>query len=171
MILPKALHSLALTAASAALATTTGVTASAAQTAFAGNVAAVCQSVLGTDPGTSQQGACVDALSQSARHVAEHREQADARRTCAVARARADDPVFDRCVVQQRRARGDGPPAQVQASSGRAAGPYSHASPSEIRYRERLACADLGLDPDAAGFASCVANLDSALFAADHPMN
>ena len=135
-------------------------------------VADICRSVMGTDPGTSQQGACVDALSHSVRRLSDAGTHADARRACEANGVRTDDPAFDRCMVQRSHgARGEGPPARVQATSGRAAGPYSHASPSEIRYRERLACASLGLAPDTQAYASCVANLDSALFEADHPTN
>jgi hypothetical protein len=132
----------------------------------------ICRSVMGTGPGTSQEGACVDALSHSVRRLSDSGTHADARRACEANGVRTDDPAFDRCVVQRiHGTRGDGPPARVQATSGRAAGPYSHASPSEIRYRERLACASIGLDPDTQAYASCVANLDSAMFEADHPTN
>jgi hypothetical protein len=135
-------------------------------------VADICRSVMGTSSGTSQQGACMDALSHSVRRLSDAGTHADARRACESTGLRADDPAFDRCIVQRiHGARGDGPPTRIQATSGRAAGPYSHASPSEIRYRERLACASLGLDPDTQAYASCVANLDSAMFEADHPTN
>lgn len=147
--------------------------ASLAAEAQGSDVAGVCRVVLGTQPGTSQDGACIDSLSHSARSLSEARTNDDARRACAASGATANDPAFDRCVVRKRHDMSDTrsivrvrtPPTE------RAASPYSHASPREVRYRERLACASLGLDPDTRGFSACVTDLDAALFAADHPMN
>lgn len=50
-----------------------------------------------------------------------------------------------------------------------AASPYFRASFAELRRREQDACGRLGYDAGSGGFAACVAGLDAALYAADHP--
>jgi hypothetical protein len=47
---------------------------------------------------------------------------------------------------------------------------YFYASTAEVRRREASACAQIGYDPASSGFARCVANLQSDLHDADHPM-
>jgi len=55
--------------------------------------------------------------------------------------------------------------------NGARAGSYFTASPGEVHRREAAACARIGLDPASSGFASCVAGLQSAQFAADNPLD
>jgi hypothetical protein len=47
---------------------------------------------------------------------------------------------------------------------------YFYASNAEVHRREGSACAEIGYDPASVGFAQCVANLQSDLSEADHPL-
>lgn len=64
-------------------------------------------------------------------------------------------------------------PTEARASFG--SGPVTQLpSPKqgkkiELASREKLACADIGLDPVEPAFQQCVADLDSELFVARHP--
>jgi hypothetical protein len=65
------------------------------------------------------------------------------------------------------------PPSYSPASAGPEPGlqkGYAYASRREMHHREELSCARLGIDPSGVAFATCVANLDAALFKADNPM-
>jgi len=60
---------------------------------------------------------------------------------------------------------------RVSASDGASRGSYFTGSPSSVHRREARACASVGIDPAGQAFDSCVADLSSAMFAIDHPLN
>jgi hypothetical protein len=131
----------------------------------------VCRTVVGVEPSEARYFACVGALSDSAKNLGRGRALQQARGDCLSRGYPAGSPDLDVCVVQSA---GHERPATDMAMSRpmeepRLAKSYAYAPQAEVHRREELSCARMGLDPSSGGFASCVAGLDSALFAADNP--
>jgi hypothetical protein len=119
----------------------------------------VCRTVVGVEPSEARYYACVGALSDSAKNLGRGRALQQARGDCLRRGYRAGSPDLDVCTVQS-------------ADRQRTAAPdmsYAYAPQREVHRREELSCARMGMDPSSGAFASCVAGLDSALFAADNP--
>ena len=132
-------------------------------------IGAVCRTVIGVRPGFTLYDSCVEALSQSV--ADQHRAGAlHAARAACVAHGETPGPKLAECELAQA---GTTPAATGSAiDASRSAGPvksWLYAPGREMRRREQQACARLGYEPAGDAFSSCVAGLDAALYAADHP--
>jgi hypothetical protein len=132
----------------------------------------VCQTVVGVEPSEARYYACVGALSDSAKNLGRGRALQQARSDCLGRGYGAGSPDLDVCTVQS--ADHERPRAQDTAMSRPMEEPglaksYAYVPQREVHRREELSCARMGMDPSSGAFASCVAGLDSALFAADNP--
>jgi hypothetical protein len=141
-----------------------------------GQVADICQSVIGLQPGEEHFVRCLESLSASARGVEQGQAMQRAERDCLAERQPAGSPALAECVLQNsERAKASDPVPQFsRIDATRPVGrtkSYFYTSPRETFHREQLACARLGLDPAQAAFGSCVAGLEAGLSAADDPMN
>ena len=142
-------------------------------------VGQICTSVIGVQPGEEHYDSCVASLSTSVRRRTRARALQSARSDCGAKGLTPDTPGMAECVLRssasgQRSASSATQGSAIDPSGGRPeavpAKSYFAASPGEMLDRERLSCAELGLDPTTSAFASCVSDLRSALFAADNPM-
>ena len=129
----------------------------------------ICRSVMGLEPGEEHFVNCTASLAHSAVKLDNNRGMQDARRDCLKKGLRPGDVALAECEVAQA-------PAEMAAATF--AHPPAHpvkslfyVSSGEIRRREQMACAQIGYDPIYGPFSDCVANLQGALFAADHPLN
>jgi hypothetical protein len=131
----------------------------------------VCRTIMGLPPGTTtQNAACEESLSHSfaALHVAGEMQQARAQ--CLARGLKPGDLALSECEL------GPQPAGMTQAAYAAIDPPakppksYLAVSNNEVHRREQLACAAVGYDPATAGSAQCVADLDSAMFEADNPM-
>jgi hypothetical protein len=135
-------------------------------------ISQVCQSVVGVEPSEARYFACVGALSDSAKNLGRGRALQQARGDCLSRGYRPGSPDLDVCVVQSSdQARATAPDMAMShpMEAPGLAKSYAYAPQREVHRREELSCARMGLDPSSGAFASCVAGLDSALFAADNP--
>ena len=134
-------------------------------------VGRLCQSVIRVQPGEAHYVGCVESLSDSWRGLEQARTLSGARASCLDRGLKPDTPDLAECEL---RAAQSAPPVIRPVStrdepvSGKS---YFYASPSDVHRREELSCARLGFEPGSGGFQSCVAGLQSAMFAADNPMN
>jgi hypothetical protein len=156
----------------------------------------ICQSVLGLSPAEGSNGAtlipanrhlaagtthyqgCVASLSDSlqAASVRESTQAADA--ACRARGLASDGGALALCVLQQMHtsdARGSASlqPAinQGPGTAPRATGSFFYAFAGQVRQREQLACAALGLEPGTEEFSNCVSGLRSTFFAIDNPID
>jgi hypothetical protein len=135
----------------------------------------LCHSVMGIPVGIGLYSDCVENVSGSAVAIAQARALQDARRDCLGKGLAPGQVGLARCEltkVSQRSAPELAAAAVQVDTSGleRPAKSYYNASFDEGRRREQDVCARLGYDPINAGFAQCVASLDTAIFASLHPM-
>jgi hypothetical protein len=139
----------------------------------------ICRSIMGIPAGIGLSVDCVGNLSQSAAALrqgdAQGRSLAAARRACLAKGLEPGDPALAVCELSS--ATDHAAPAAAlagvridTAALEKPARSYFYASFDEVRRREQSACAHLGYEPVDGRFASCVANLDAALFASEHPM-
>jgi hypothetical protein len=138
------------------------------------NVDTLCQSVMGLRPGAANYGACVDSLMGSARGVERGEALQSGREACLNRGLRPGGAGFGVCELQSAQADSiplKGADATVISTADEPGGSrsYAYTSPKNVFRREQLSCARLGLDPADEAFGSCVADLQSALFAADNP--
>jgi hypothetical protein len=138
------------------------------------NVNSVCRSVMGLQPGSANYGGCIDSLMASARGVERGEALQSGRAACLNRGLRPGGAGFAVCELQSAHAgpvRATDADATVIAAAEEPGGArsYAYTSPGNVFRREQLSCARLGLDPADEAFASCVAGLQSALFAADNP--
>jgi hypothetical protein len=132
----------------------------------------ICRSVVGASPGEAHYVGCVESLSESQRSFDHDRAVGQARASCLAEGLRPNTPDLAECTLNRSRtARADAVRPVVAADRPGAAKSYFYASPSEVHRREETSCAGLGLEPGSGGFASCVASMQSAMFAADNPLN
>jgi hypothetical protein len=144
-----------------------------------GQVQQICRSVMGIPSGIGLSTDCVGNLSQSAVALrpgdAQGRALEAARQACLGKGLTPGDPSLSVCelsgvsdhaspVAGLARVRIDTAALEKPARS------YFYASFNEVRRREQTACARLGYEPIDGRFAACVASLDAALFASEHPM-
>lgn len=136
-------------------------------------IGAVCESVVGLQPGERHYVDCVTSLSHSAAKLDRVRGLQDARNACLAKGLRAGDVALSECELAATRSGSAGAAAEAVDYPVPAAHPrksYFYASTREIRDREQQACAQIGYDPIYGPFADCVANLQGMLVGADHPM-
>jgi hypothetical protein len=100
----------------------------------------ICKTVIRVRRGEAHYAACVSSLSQSLRSVSHYGD-----------------------VRQGLAAWNDGDVEEPRSSTS-----YFYASPHEVSRRVQFSCARSGFDPADGAFANCVANLASALDAADN---
>jgi hypothetical protein len=131
-------------------------------------VGELCRSVIGVRPGLELYSNCVESLSSSAARLNRTGAFQDARRACLDKGAPMAGPALAECELATANATQVSAPLPVAAPKGSDKS-YFYASTRDIRRREQTACAELGYEPGSGGFSSCVASLDAALFAADHP--
>jgi hypothetical protein len=132
-------------------------------------VGELCRSAIGLKPGFTLYDACVESLSSAAARLERAGARQAAHRACLDQGAAAGATLATCELDAADRA---GAAAAVPASAPGVAAParsFYRASAREVRVREQRACAGLGYDPTSGGFAACVAGLDAALYAADHP--
>lgn len=134
-------------------------------------VGRICQGVMGLEPNEEHFQACLDSLADQVRALKRAREVAGARADCLGRGRPPGSPALAECEAARPEAVVSAVATPVDADVGPAVKSYFYASPTEVRRRERMACAHLGLEPAAPGFNSCVAGLQSAMFSADNPEN
>jgi hypothetical protein len=137
----------------------------------ASGVGQICRSTLGVEPGEAHYVGCVESLSASMNDLGRGRALARARGDCIDRGLRPDTPALAECVLHGSDAPVMSARTVSQASEAGAPKSYFYTAPRDVYRREQLSCARLGLDPTSRAFGGCVAGLQSALFAADNPMN
>ena len=140
-----------------------------AQPSAQGEVAGICRSVLGLEPGEKHFAACTDSLGRSLAELQAGRGMASARRDCLAQGLTPDTRAFAECELAAsqgpaRPVRDDG--AQVIPGGIRS---YFMISRETAYHRDQLACVRLGFDPDQGAFTACVTDLKAALARASEP--
>ena len=130
----------------------------------------ICGATVGLEPGQAQYDGCVASLSDSLDGVSQGRALWTAHDACLQKGLKPGSPDLAVCTLRSSQAR----PADASGLTLASAAPghaksYFSASNRDRFHREQLACAELGLNPVAAAFDSCVAGLRSSLFEADNP--
>jgi hypothetical protein len=121
--------------------------------------------------GTSDEGACTDSLTATAAMISKAEVTQQARQACVAQGVTDRGAAMAMCVVDTRD-RGATPTLSIDRNVIRAgAKSYTRMNFKERHQAEEQSCATLGLQPDSAGFQSCVASLDAALFDADNPQS
>jgi hypothetical protein len=141
-------------------------------------VGQVCQSVMRVRPGEEHYANCVESLSDSVQSLGQGQALQQARGDCLEKGFQPNSPGLAECELRATEAT---PAPSAPRASGPAVSPvsqveepgsgksYFSTSPRDVFRREQLSCARLGFDPAGGAFASCVASLQAALFAADNP--
>lgn len=136
--------------------------------------AEICVSVLGLEPGQRSFQDCADSLARSAASQRNAIALQQARRDCLAKGLQPGAPALAQCEVAAT-AEDTAPRARALPVSAVRRDPklrsYFDVSAIEAHQRQRMACAELGFEPTAAGFYGCVADLQSVLFEAEHPSN
>ena len=130
----------------------------------------ICGGVMGLSRGEQHFQSCVDSLMRDADEVDRGQDFGAARSACLSAGLSPGQPALAECELR----RGEVArtlDAPIDADVGAPVKSYFYASNDEVRRRERMACARLGLEPAGAAFNSCVASLQGAMFQADNPQN
>jgi hypothetical protein len=142
-------------------------------------IGAICQSVIGVQPGEAHYVGCVVSLTGSLNRLGGGHALAQAREGCLRQGLRPGTPALSECVLRSDQA--TPLPASVASTEmaaaskvgdlgeATAAKSYFYASPRDVRRRVEMSCAQLGFDPESDAFARCAASLRASLFAADNP--
>lgn len=158
-----------------------------------GRVEGVCQSAMGLSPseppiwgpgdpnltpGENHYQGCVASLSDTLRRINRSDAALQADADCRARGLTPGSAGLAECVLHGVDAKPSIQPAStamLASPGGQAAAPprgsFFFAGGAEINRRERLACAELGLNPAFEGFASCVKDMDDTFFAIDNPHN
>jgi hypothetical protein len=137
-------------------------------TAKQAQAGALCRSVLGIDPAFRRYQDCAASLAQSAARLDQAHALQTARNACLAKGAGADPGGLPECELKMVSTVGPAVSERPAAPTEAPVKSYAYASWREIRQREQLACARLGLEPIQQDFADCVASLDVALSASEH---
>ena len=142
-------------------------------------VEATCSKIMRLHPWQQEFAACVSSLSDSMTYQVAADYAANAYRDCAPAGLKRETPDFSRCVLDHENAQRDANGLPAGAATRLSAAYITPADNSPDDYfattnvmrhrREQYACAQLGLEPDSAPFATCVTNLDTEIFTTEHP--
>ena len=126
------------------------------------------------DPGENHFQGCVMSLSDELGRADAGRATARADADCRARGLAEGSPALAECVYHAREVG----PARLQAADtpaplagGARLGDFFTASPHEISRRERLACAQLGLEPGFPEHDACVAHMDDIFFRIDNPQS
>lgn len=126
------------------------------------------------DPGENHFQGCVASLSGELSRAAALRATSRADADCRARGLAEASPALAECVYHAREAG----PARLQAADvpaplagGARLGNFFTASPHEIGRRERLACAQLGLEPGLPEHDACVAHMEDTFFRIDNPQS
>ncbi|MGA0602416.1 hypothetical protein ACO2Q3_17030 [Caulobacter sp. KR2-114] len=126
------------------------------------------------DPGENHFQGCVMSLSDELGRVDAARATSRADADCRARGLAEGSPALAECVYHAREAG----PARLQAADvpaplagGRRLGDFFTASPHEIGRRERLACAQLGLEPGFPEHDACVSHIEDTFFRIDNPQS
>ena len=128
----------------------------------------LCRSVLGIDPAFRRYQDCAVSLAQSAARLDQAHALQAARNACLAKGASAGPGGLPECELKMASAVRPVVSERPAAAAEAPVKSYAYASWREIRQREQLACARLGLEPIQQDFADCVASLDVALSASEH---
>jgi hypothetical protein len=165
-------------------------------TAQIGKIATICRTVMGLnpneppvaglhpgtphlDPGVSHYQGCIASLSDSLESVLDSRAAKQADADCRNKGLQSGSSELTVCILQTAVTNPNGTAAEAKKSAPLLSeeatkliqvGSFSYASARETLRRERLACAQLGLEPGG-GFARCVKNLETTFFAIDNPLD
>jgi hypothetical protein len=154
-------------------------------------VAQICQTTIGLSPSEppvlirqigarhldrniSRYQGCIASLSDSVQHNADSLAARQAHAACVAKGLKEDTPEIAMCVLDS--ANSPGATAAVTATVASAqipdkpAGSYFYASGRELRRREQVACAQIGLDPQRQEFDQCVKDLKATFFVLDNPL-
>jgi hypothetical protein len=139
-----------------------------------GQVQQICRSVMGIPAGIGLSSDCVENLSGSAVALSQGNTQGQAmlaaRRACLGKGLTPGDPALAECELSTAANRAAPTAVRIDTDAiEKPAKSYFYASFNEVRRREQTACARLGYEPIDGRFASCVASLDEALYASEHP--
>lgn len=158
-------------------------------------IGAICEDVMGLDPSepltfgmhtgvttldtwTSHYRGCVLSLSDSLASIDSVQAASEAAQACRAQGLEPGSPDLAVCVLRSTETARNPAAAPVAAASAppdrgllRASGSFYNASNRELSRRERLACAELGLEPASGPFTSCVRSLKATFFAIDNPVN
>ncbi len=153
----------------------------------------ICRNVMGLDPSeplawgmhtgvndldtwTSHYRGCVQSLSSSLRNVEVARAASRAEQACRAKGLESGSPDLAVCVLESSATEPNPAVTRSATPAPRSSAPlptarsFYHASNREISRRERLACAELGLEPPSGAFESCVASMRNTFFAIDNPV-
>jgi hypothetical protein len=137
-------------------------------------VGRICESVVGVHRGEEHFDSCLESLSGSLASAAHDRGMQQARGDCLAKGYAPNSPALAECTLQAGSAHASWDPANAPDDARGNPGStksYFYASPREAHRRYQIACARIGLNPTGGAFDSCVASLQSSLFAADNPQN
>ena len=185
-IAPALVGCAALGASMVACATTQAFNPSGLAAADLARVTDICQNVMGLSPSEPLAGGywkgadnldfwsnhyrgCVTSLSESAHGIATAAATQVAEAACR-ARGLTGGPDLSLCVLQETDRHTAAAAALTVANAPAAASPFLSASNGEVRRREQLACAALGLDPAGGAFQGCVGDLKRTFFALENPI-
>jgi hypothetical protein len=126
------------------------------------------------DRNISHYQGCIASLSDSIQRSADALAARHAHTACAAKGLKEDTPEFAMCVLDSAN-RADEPAPAAASSTGaqgteQPVGSYFYASGREMRRREQVACAQLGLDPVGEEFDRCVKDLKATFFVLDNPL-
>ena len=141
-------------------------------------IGATCTKIMRLRPGAEFE-ACVSSLSDSVGTLVRADYANNAYRSCAQAGLKRETSEFSRCVLDHENSQrdADGLSAGAAARLNAAYITPADSNPEDyfegsfkLRFRrEQYACAQLGLEPNTAAFASCASRLDMDIFVVDHP--
>jgi hypothetical protein len=131
----------------------------------------ICRHTMRTVSGTSDEGACIESLTATAAFISKATATQQARQACEAQGISDQGAAMAMCMVD-RRDREASPALSIDPGLIRtSAKSYTRMNFKDQHQAEEQSCATLGLQPDTAGFQSCVASLDAALFDADNPQS
>jgi hypothetical protein len=152
-----------------------------------GRIADICQTTMGLsasepysmvwgaaqdphlDPGENHYQGCIASLSDAAADADAGRATVRADLTCRAQGYRDSTPGLAECVLRSEGEQRTAQPVDDPVLEGRKASSFYYASPHTIRQRERLACAEVGLNPVTAAFDNCVSRMDGTFDRIDNP--
>ncbi len=126
------------------------------------------------DRNISHYQGCIASLSDAVQRNADALAARHAHTACAAKGLREETPEFAMCVLDSANRADEATPTSAGNSGAQAVeqpvGSYFYASGREMRRREQVACAQLGLDPVGEEFDRCVKDLKATFWTLDNPL-